>query len=268
MKHIPALLLALAATACQGLRSNHAPVLVWRDVALVSTNGPGPAVVYHVDWPVSGGAPGLARAIQAQAMEWLRLEDGPVAGTPEEALRRRKLSLEKAMDADRAAGATVAGYQELLKIESVYDWRGVLSMRMDQYVYTGGAHGMPMTQYAVFDRLDGHRLTLNDLIRAEGRAPTAELIRESLRAQQKLPPGSSLAEAGFWEKNIQPCQNFFLNEKGVWFCYQVYEIAPYASGQFAVCVPYRSIREWAKAGGPLDPGWEPLTAQAAGAKVP
>ena len=253
-------LIALAAAACQNLRGpDIAPVLVWSDVSLIETNGPGPTVKYEINWPVSGGRPALLAALQAQVLTWLRLEDAPGASegprAPAELLRRRQQAMARTQQEDAATGTSALPYTEQLKIEPLYDGRGVISMRLDHYLFTGGAHGVPASDYAVFDRATGRRIDLDDLITPAARGPITELIKAALRAQKQLAPDAPLSEAGFWEKNIQPGQDFYLDGRGLWFCYEVYEIAPYSSGRFAVCLPYAAVQAWAQPGGPLDAGW-------------
>lgn len=260
MKQLLVLLALLGLTACQSVRGPEiAPVLVWRDLSLVETNGPGPQVRYQVQWPVSGGQPALLAALQHQVLAWLQLEEGPgvadVVRAPAELLRRRQQAMVRTQQEDAEARTRAVPYAEHLTIEPLFDGRGVVSLRFDQYLFTGGAHGIPASDYAVFDRLTGQLLDLDDLVTPEARAPLTVQIKAALRAQQRLSPDAPLSEAGFWENNIQPSQNFYLDGRGLWFCYEVYEIAPYSAGRFAVCLPHAAVQSWARPGGPLDPEW-------------
>lgn len=255
----------LGLAACQSVRGPEiAPVLVWRDISLVETNGPGPQVAYRVQWPVAGGQPALLGALQAQVLAWLQGDEGPGGSTavraPAELLRRRQQAMARTQQEDAEARTHVVPYAETLAIEPLFDGRGVVSLRLDHYLFTGGAHGIPSSDYAVFDRHTGRRLDLDDLVTPDARAPLTAQIKAALRNQQRLPPEVPLSEAGFWENNIQPGQNFYLDTRGLWFCYEVYEIAPYAAGRFAVCLPFAAVQSWARPGGPLDPGWTPGSA--------
>lgn len=252
--------LAILLAGCRALQAplpDPAPVLIWREIALVETNLPGRArVEYRAQWPVSGGSPALLASVRGQIRDWLAGEENPQASdrnrSPEDLLRHRAHELQKIQEKDGEVGTAALPYEEQVRVQSVYSGRGVLSLSLKQYTFTGGAHGTPSSHYAVFSQADGRRLGLDDLLVAEARVPLADLIKARLRAQRKLPPGASLEEDGFWEKNIQPGGNFYLNERGLWFCYDVYEIAPYAMGDFSVCLPYASVRAWARTGGPMD----------------
>jgi hypothetical protein len=256
------LLLPLLLPACRTLQApapapELEPVLIWREIAVVETNRQDRAQVeYRVQWPVSGGAPALLAALRGQISDWLVGEENPQASdrarSPEDLLRRRAHALQKIQDQDAAAGTAALPYEEHLSVRSLYSGRGVLSLEQKQYLFTGGAHGNPSSHYAVFAQADGRRLDLADLVVTEAREPLARLIKAQLRAQRRLPPDASLEEEGFWEKNIQPGGNFYLSERGLWFCYDVYEIAPYSMGPFAVCLPYAVLQPWVRPGGPLD----------------
>ena len=260
MKPLFLLCALLGLVACQSVRGpDIAPVLVWRELSLVETNGPGPHVRYQVQWPVAGGQPALLAALQAQVLAWLKVEAGPggadAVRAPAELLRRRHQAMVRTQQEDVATRSHAVPYAEHLTIEPLFDGRGVVSLRLDQYLFTGGAHGIPSSDYAVLDRQTGERLDLDDLVTAAARTSLTAQIKAALRIQQRLPPDAPLSEAGFWENNIQPNRNFYLDARGLWFCYEVYEIAPYAAGRFAVCLPHAAIQDWARPGGPLDPGW-------------
>lgn len=249
-------LLLLAGCRTAPPPSAEPPAMLWREIALVETNQPGaPRVDYRVQWPVGGARGPLLQAVQGQIRVWLAMDGAPASVDRQrdvpELLRRRAQALQRVQEEDRAVGTAALPYVETLSIAPVYGGRGVLSLRRDLYCFTGGAHGNPSKDFAVFRMSDGHRLILSDLVTPAAREPLAELIKAGLRRQHGLGPSDVLAEAGFWEKNIQAGDQFYLDEQGLWFFYNVYEIAPYAMGDFAVRVDYRDLQPWAQPEGPL-----------------
>ena len=55
---------------------------------------------------------------------------------------------------------------------------------------------------------------------------------------------NSLLEKGFFTiEDIVPNNNFFLDEEGIHYAYNQYEIAPYAMGVISVTVPYTDLED-------------------------
>ena len=54
----------------------------------------------------------------------------------------------------------------------------------------------------------------------------------------------SLLEKGFFNiEDIVPNNNFYLNEEGIHYAFNQYEIAPYVMGEINVTVPYSDLED-------------------------
>ena len=116
-------------------------------------------------------------------------------------------------------------------------------VRVDGYEYTGGAHGMPFRNYFVFDRETGARLSLGDVVEN----PVEELQAKVGTAFRKLAEKTNFAFESPEDlehtvaDGLSYESRFYLNETGVVFYYDPYEIASYAEGFPEVTIPYSEL---------------------------
>ena len=124
-------------------------------------------------------------------------------------------------DPDFLIGQTITCREDQCKREMVYLDEKYLSYRIEEYTYSGGAHGSTKVSVGTLDRETGRQLTLNDVFGKDGLAALETELRKAV-----------IAKIG--EENIQspvkPIENFYLAADGWHFVYNEYEIACYAIG--------------------------------------
>ncbi|HEY9069507.1 MAG TPA: DUF3298 domain-containing protein [Candidatus Ozemobacteraceae bacterium] len=116
-------------------------------------------------------------------------------------------------------------------------------------VFQGGAHPTSNIVYLVFSTKTGKPVELSSLL-LPGKADELTRIAEArFRKVRELKPDENLEEAGFqFEKNrFALNSNFLVSKDGLAFCYNQYEIAPYALGITELVIP------WSDLGGVIDP---------------
>lgn len=96
-----------------------------------------------------------------------------------------------------------------------------VTLHANAYIYTGGAHGMPADQYYTFDARTGRCITYNDVFAAAHRHEMLKLVEQELHSQCNL-------EDEFWDFHLPA--HVALVPQGICFCYEAYEIGPYAIG--------------------------------------
>jgi len=135
-------------------------------------------------------------------------------------------------DPDFLIGQTITCREDQCKREMVYLDEKYLSYRIEEYTYSGGAHGSTKVSVGTLDRETGRQLTLNDVFGKDGLAALETELRKAV-----------IAKIG--EENIQspvkPTENFYLAADGWHFVYNEYEIACYAIGAIEVVVPRQPI---------------------------
>ena len=124
-------------------------------------------------------------------------------------------------------GNTLTDSEEQCKREMVYLDDRYLSYRIEEYEYSGGAHGSTKVSVGTLDRETGRQLTLVDVFGKDGLAALKSELRKAV-----------VAKIG--EENIQspvkPIENFYFAADGWHFVYNEYEIACYALGAIEVVV--------------------------------
>ncbi|MED5052243.1 DUF3298 and DUF4163 domain-containing protein [Anoxybacillus rupiensis] len=109
--------------------------------------------------------------------------------------------------------------------------RGVLSLTMSNYAYSGGAHGMTVVRGLTFDTKTGKKYSLHELF-----LPQADYVKtlSSIIAKQIKERDIFLLNPPF--KEISSNQDFYISDKALVLFYQLYELTAYAYG-----IPYFPI---------------------------
>lgn len=129
----------------------------------------------------------------------------------------------------------------------------MVSIRGDQYSYTGGAHPNSETRLVMLSLKDGSVLTVDDLLVDNWQPVIEPLVTEQFRAEQEIPDSLTIAEAGFWgfEDGFVMPENIGVNGMGLVFHYNAYEVGPYAAGPTEFVIPFIEIETLIDTDGPL-----------------
>ena len=114
----------------------------------------------------------------------------------------------------------------------------LLTLRMDRYEYTGGAHGQPGVQYFHWDLARQQKLTLADLLEPGKKQAFWELARHQ---HQQWLDKEELDQAFRDSWPFDPTDNVYFGKSGLVLHYNVYHIAPYAMGQPELTIPYEKL---------------------------
>jgi hypothetical protein len=122
-------------------------------------------------------------------------------------------------------------WQSKCDYKVVYSDAEKVSYRIEKWSYTGGAHGMTNTKVGTFR--NGKQMTLADL---PGDVPVLwqKAIVKHFKAES-------------FEKHVKErtvfkpylTENFYLDDKGIHFIYDPYEIDCFAAGTIDIFVPYK-----------------------------
>ncbi|MBC3786542.1 DUF3298 and DUF4163 domain-containing protein [Spirosoma utsteinense] len=125
--------------------------------------------------------------------------------------------------------------------DTLYASDDAVTVQMETYAYTGGAHPNTNLAFYTFDRESGRALSLNDLV--TDTTALLNVVEQSFRRQQGLLPQTNLEERGYFLRDgrfFLPA-NIGMSRKGLVFYYNPYEIAAYALGPIEVTVPYDQL---------------------------
>ncbi len=126
-----------------------------------------------------------------------------------------------------------------------YNNNGILCISLDSYVYTGGAHGNPITDVLTFDLTTGNTLNLSDLISADNET-FSSYVADEFQKMYDESPDEYWVEAPDQVRNESPSldeKNYYLTDEGIVVFYYPYELASYARYFVEILIPY-SGNEW------------------------
>ena len=110
---------------------------------------------------------------------------------------------------------------------------------INSYVFTGGAHGMPYSEYLTFDLTTKKQVTLDDML-IEGKKPRFEaLAYEAYKTWVKTVADNVSSYEKRWPFMLS--DNVTLTDTGINIRYQHYSIGPYAYGMPVLSIPYHQL---------------------------
>ena len=127
----------------------------------------------------------------------------------------------------------------------------LLVYRTDNYGYTGGAHGMGISRFIVFDIKEMKQLALADIFDNGFEDELSKLLEHKYRRNYFLGPEQPLTEAGLFEDYIPPSNNFYLTINSIGFYYNPYDLAPYAMGSISINLTYEEVLPLIKIDSPM-----------------
>lgn len=117
-----------------------------------------------------------------------------------------------------------------------YNEKGRLSLYVDYYVYSGGAHGITARVPYTFDLTTGDLLSLKDVI--EKNANYVSIINNEIKEQIKSRKLSLIAPF----ETIEANRDYFLNRNGVVIYFTQYEYTAFADGMPEFVIPYSAFK--------------------------
>jgi hypothetical protein len=154
-----------------------------------------------------------------------------------------------------AIGAFGSGYEELRRQfpDEAIGWEAdiegqitfeddqLLTLKLETYIFTGGAHGLSTIRYLNFDKKTGQELRTEELF---ADVPALENLAErAFREAKGIPAGAGINDTGFMfeEDRFSLPENMGFTAEGLELLYNPYEVASYADGPISVVVPMERI---------------------------
>jgi hypothetical protein len=134
------------------------------------------------------------------------------------------------------------------KVKGSVDYKSdsLLNIRINNYMFTGGAHGYEADRSLLFNPATGKLLKRKDIFKDE-KAFTA-LAEKKFRAKYKIPAGKSINATGLFfegDKFALPNEIFF-RENGILLLYNTSEVAATAEGRKEILMPYSEVGPFLK----------------------
>lgn len=171
------------------------------------------------------------------------------------------LSFDSEEDINSVQKAIKSFNQEYTELQKLYtdetaDWeadiKGVVSfedqqfitLKLNSYLFTGGAHGYTSTRFLNFDKLSGIEINTNKLFRSpEEFSKYAESL---FRKAEKIPENKSINHTGFMfeRDSFYLPENIGFTKKGLKLLYNPYEVASFADGIIELDIPHSEIKKY------------------------
>lgn len=123
--------------------------------------------------------------------------------------------------------------------------KGILSLTLINYAFSGGAHGLTIVKGLTFDIKNGRLYELKDLFKPDSNY--IKVLSEEVEEQIEDRNIQILEEF----KSIKPNQDFYIADLSLTIFFQEYEIAPYSYGILYFPISIYEIQDIIDENGPL-----------------
>ena len=144
---------------------------------------------------------------------------------------------------DKAPIASWFSYYEMSSNEINYNQNGFLCYTVYVENYTGGAHGAHSSVLHVMDVSTGDIVTEEDIFVDDYQEVLAKVLVDEITRQNNLVDAKELENIGYFSVDeIYPNDNFLIDDTGITYVFNEYEIATYVVGAIWVHIPFNEIK--------------------------
>ena len=159
---------------------------------------------------------------------------------------------EEVAKADETPVGAWFSYYEMSTNDIAYNQNDILSYSIYVENYTGGAHGSHATANHVINMKTGAPVTESDIFIEDFQDDLAQILVDRIAKQNSVENAKDLENIGFFSiDEIFPNNNFLIDENGITYTFNEYEIAAYVVGATSVHLPYEEIQYLLKKESPI-----------------
>lgn len=127
--------------------------------------------------------------------------------------------------------------------EVVYETDKIITIDLETYEFTGGAHGYESSILLNFDVVKGELIPNEELFASK--EAFYNLAETKFRTQEKIPAEGPINDTGFMfeEEVFMLPINIGYTKDGLRLLYNTYEVGSYADGQIEVLLPYAEVNQ-------------------------
>lgn len=133
--------------------------------------------------------------------------------------------------------AEATPWEVIINSEVVFQSMYVITIAVDSYTFTGGAHGNSVITLLNFNPETGNLYTQDEIFKKS--SDLRALVEKSFKMETASKNNTS--EDYFFGEDFKLPENVGFNEEGIIFLYNTYEIASYAQGITEFTIPYTEI---------------------------
>ena len=143
-------------------------------------------------------------------------------------------------------------YFEMSSDDIAYNKNDILSYTVNFENYTGGAHGAHSFTNHVIDMKTGNLIKEDDIFIEGFQEDLAQILIDRIAKQNTVENPKELENIGFFSiDEIFPNGNFLIDDNGITYTFNEYEIAAYVVASTNVHLPYEEIQYLLKKESPI-----------------
>ena len=136
-----------------------------------------------------------------------------------------------------------APWEVNINSEVVFQSVNVITISIDSYTFTGGAHGNSVITLLNFDPKTGELYSQEQMLSAA--KDLTDLVKRHFKEESASKNNGNTADYFFGDDFKLP-ENIGFNEEGVIFLYNNYELSSFADGILEFTIPYSEISKFLK----------------------
>ena len=194
------------------------------------------------------------------------LDDKPISNIINNSVKEEVISLLiyddeiEATNIEEAIQSFKNGYLELKKMypdepvgweadiegKVTYEDKNILTIQVNAYSFTGGAHGFSSTRFLNFDKAKVLEMETMELFKDP--LEFQSFAEGKFRDQEKIPVNGSINATGFMfedDKFYLP-ENIGFTQEGLQLFYEQYEVASYADGPIILTLKFKELEPYLK----------------------
>lgn len=135
-------------------------------------------------------------------------------------------------------------WEAKLQGEVTYEDDYILTIRLNSYLFTGGAHGYSTIRFLNFDKIKTKELDQSELFKDKD--SFTEFAETNFRSQEDIPSNAPINSTGFMFENdaFYLPENIGYTKEGLQLFYEQYEIASYADGPIILILAYPEVKKY------------------------
>ena len=135
-------------------------------------------------------------------------------------------------------------WEALIDGEVLYQTSEIISIAINSYLDTGGAHGNTVVRFLNFDAQTGSQLTIEDLI--TDLKSFKEVVEKVFKIETNTKAQEETMEDFFFGDEFQLPESIGYSDEGVIVLYNTYEMAAYAQGITEFTIPFGEVERYLK----------------------
>ncbi|GAA4110663.1 hypothetical protein GCM10022393_07860 [Aquimarina addita] len=172
--------------------------------------------------------------IERAASSLLNIDDDTSVLTLEESLRQFNVSYQEMKE---EFPEEIIPYEVRIHTNLSFQNKDILSIGIDSYIFTGGAHGSESKIFSIIDPKTGKSMPISSLLKAYD--PFVEFAEKEFKKTQGIPETETINSTGFSfeEDKFALPSTIGITDQNIILFYNQYEISSFAEGPVELKIP-------------------------------